>query len=608
MPSTPPPGACAERDVFPDDIPRPKQEGLVIYELLLRDFLSEHSFEALTDTLDYLERLGVTAIELMPVSEFDGDESWGYNPAFHLALDKYYGTPAEFKRFVDDAHCRGMAVILDVVYNHATGQSPLIRLYNQSATGSPAALPSADSPYANVTTRHPFNVFNDLNHDSPATRYWLDRANAYWIERYGIDGYRFDLSKGFTQRNTGTDVEAWGRYDQSRVDNLTRMADAIWNVDSTAHIILEHFADNPEEQVLVNYGRDEGKPGMMVWTKMVSTFNEATMGYHDNGKSNTAGAYTGQGGRGFSNTGSVAILEDHDEQRLMRKNLLFGNTGPNGYTVKDQATATQRMGTAAAFFFTLPGPKMVWQWGELGYGFPNDECLPEQDNCPGGRTSNRGLGWDYLETQASRDLYDTWSNLINLRTNHAVFTDFDTNVTLDTGRPNGTKRIVLRGDTMDAVVLGNFGTADQTIGAGLGGSGTWYDYFSGQTATASDLDAGVQLAPGEFRVYTSRDIGTATFTSTGDAISSTALTLGTPAPNPVAATSRLAFSLDRAGSARLDVFDTLGRLVTTVVDANLSAGPHEAFLDVSSLASGLYVLRLTTGDATLTSTFIRAGR
>ena len=70
------------------------------------------------DTLDYLDRLGVTAIELMPVNEFEGNLSWGYNPAFHIALDKYYGTQKAFKAFID-AHSRGIAVILDVVLNHA---------------------------------------------------------------------------------------------------------------------------------------------------------------------------------------------------------------------------------------------------------------------------------------------------------------------------------------------------------------------------------------------------------------------------------------------------------------------------------------------------------
>ncbi len=600
---------------------RPKQEELVIYELLIRDFLGEHSFDALTDTLDYLSDLGVTAIELMPVSEFDGNESWGYNPSFHLALDKYYGSPASFQRMVDEAHCRGMAVILDVVYNHATGQSPLIRLYNQSATGSPSAEPAANNPYANQRARHPFNVFNDLNHDSQATRNWLDRANAFWIERYNVDGYRFDLSKGFTQRQSG-DVGAWNRYDQSRVNNLTRMADKIWEVDAEAHIILEHIGGQDEETVLVNHGRDQGKPGMMVWSKSICSYNQATMGYANGPQCgwDLSGAYFGQGGRGFANTGPVAILEDHDEQRLMRKNSEYGNVGPNGYSVKDYATATQRMGAAGAFFFALPGPKMIWQWGELGYGAETDECLPEEDECPGGRTDNRGEGWDYLETQAGRDLYNTWSNLMQLRKAQSIFTDPNTSVRFNLNRADGGKWLHLvepvadGEDPLEAWVIGNFDTSEKVVSTNFactledGCTNLLYDYFSGETITYDQFFAGISLAPGTFRVYTDAFVGTATATSNETTLASATLTLGAPAPHPVRGMSRLTFSLDRAGSARLDVFDTLGRLVATVVDADLSAGPHEATLNASDLASGLYILRLTTDDATLTGTFVRAGR
>ena len=81
------------------------------------------------DTLNYLEELGINAIELMPVNEFEGNNSWGYNPSFHMALDKYYGTPEAFKALVDACHARGIAVILDVVYNHVFSQSPLAKLY-----------------------------------------------------------------------------------------------------------------------------------------------------------------------------------------------------------------------------------------------------------------------------------------------------------------------------------------------------------------------------------------------------------------------------------------------------------------------------------------------
>lgn len=113
----------------------PSRDNLVIYELLIRDFDLLHSFDAVKARLDYLQNLGINAIELLPVSEFDGNESWGYNPSFHMALDKYYGTTNAFKSLIDECHSRGIAVILDVVYNHASGQHPYFRLWNDSNGG-----------------------------------------------------------------------------------------------------------------------------------------------------------------------------------------------------------------------------------------------------------------------------------------------------------------------------------------------------------------------------------------------------------------------------------------------------------------------------------------
>ncbi len=84
----------------------PAQEDLIVYELLLRDFLGTHSYDDLIDTLSYLNRLGVNAIELMPVMEFEGNISWGYNPSYFFAVDKYYGTKNDFKRFTGRA-CSG---------------------------------------------------------------------------------------------------------------------------------------------------------------------------------------------------------------------------------------------------------------------------------------------------------------------------------------------------------------------------------------------------------------------------------------------------------------------------------------------------------------------
>ncbi|MDV7392354.1 hypothetical protein RZS08_13400, partial [Arthrospira platensis SPKY1] len=159
---------------------------------------------------------------------------------------------------------------LDIVHNHAFGQSPLVRLYWDDISKQP----SADSPWFNQTAKHPFNVGYDFNHESEATKYFTKRAIRYWIEEYHVDGYRFDLSKGFTQKQSSNN-DQMSAYDASRVAILKDYADHIWEIDPDFYIILEHFASNSEEKALSDNG-------MMLWGNNNYQFNEATMGYPSN--------------------------------------------------------------------------------------------------------------------------------------------------------------------------------------------------------------------------------------------------------------------------------------------------------------------------------------
>src|SRR6185295_14502836 len=118
---------------------RPDKRNLVIYELLLRDFIAAHDWKTLKDTLNYLKNLGVNAIEVMPFNEFEGNSSWGYNGFQYFAPDKYYGPKNTLKEFIDSAHKKGMAVIMDIVLNHTYGPSPLAQLYWDPQNNRPAA-------------------------------------------------------------------------------------------------------------------------------------------------------------------------------------------------------------------------------------------------------------------------------------------------------------------------------------------------------------------------------------------------------------------------------------------------------------------------------------
>ena len=567
---------------------RPDKENLVIYELLVRDFIADHSYATLIDTLDYLDRLGINTIELMPVNEFEGNESWGYNPSFHLALDKYYGDPQTFKKFVDEAHKRGIAVILDVVLNHAFGQSPLVRLWNEGNYGKP----TFDNPYLNVNATHPFNVGYDFNHESAATAYFRNRVAKYWIEEYNIDGFRFDLSKGFTQRNNPNDVGAWSDFDQSRIDIWKEYSDYIWSVNSETYVTLEHLSVNSEEKVLADHG-------MLLWGNMNGPYNEATMGYTS--KSNISGILSES--RSFQNKNLIGYMESHDEQWLMFKNISFGNSSGD-YNVRDLNTALGRQKLAGAFFFTLPGPKMMWQFGEVGYGYGNngEQCLNDSADCPGfapGRTAKKPIRWDYWNTKGTErvNLYKTWSAVINLRYNSSAFTDPDM---LTKSLDGKVKWIKIKDADTDVTIMGNFDVVEQTLDLSFVSTGTWYNFFEGSEFEIVDGNTSFTLAPGEFRIYTTKqfetpEMGIATSNDVDDLTGPESFRLYNNYPNPFNPSTTIKFDVAESAQVQLEVFDILGRKVASLVNERKAVGNYTVTFDASSLSSGVYFARFTAG-------------
>ena len=479
----------------------PAREDLVIYELLLRDFVEEGSFATLTDTLDYLDRLGVNAVELMPVANFGGNNSWGYNPNAHLALDKSYGTPRGFKQFVEAAHQRGIAVLMDVVYNHVTAQSPLSQLYG-SNTENPFLEPQpGEDP--NVDRGFCDDFFQELNHGSSFIKNYIDRANAYWIEEFNVDGFRFDLAKCVA--DDGVSIGAGG-YQQAVTEGWKDVADTVWGeVDPNTLMILEFFGSARVENELGGYAGVGATDGMMTWYNMNATYSQADMGYEENSDFSTS--YYGNRS-GYDQPSFIPYMESHDEQWLMRRKKAFGNER-DGYSTRDLKTALNRQKLAGAFFFTVPGPRMMWQFGELGYGWGENECLKESDACTAsdpGRTSPKPIRWEYRDPETSPDrvrLYKTWSALINLRQAHEVFRSAETEVEMQVGAGDRVRWIRLSHPTMDALVVGNFGLLQRNADVTFSQTGTWYNVFANREVNIQDATKTLPLRPGEFRVYTS---------------------------------------------------------------------------------------------------------
>lgn len=573
------------------DFERPHKEELVIYELLIRDFLENKNYSTLIDTLDYLENLGINAIELMPVNEFDGNLSWGYNPALHYALDKFYGTPQDFKRFVDEAHKRGIAVIVDLVLNHATGQNPLYRMYQHG-----------DNPYFNAVPKHAYNVFNDFNHQYSGTRHYTKRVVQYWIDEYKIDGFRWDLTKGFTQNCSDNDHGCTGSYQADRVEVLKKYADYQWEVDPEFIVIFEHLGGENEEKEWANYRVDEGK-GILLWGNMNHQYSEATMGY----TSNLYGVLS-ESRPSFQKRHLIGYMESHDEQWLMTKNIMFGNSSSNhDYDIKDWGTAFGRQKLAGAFFFTLPGPKMMWQFGELGYGYGEngEQCLRDAEYCPSiapGRTSEKPVRWDYYDDPDRIKIYKTWSALINLRRSSPAFTapekaDYKLSGTI--------KSIVLEHEDSDVVIIGNFGMNPTEAEINFPATGTWYDFFEGEAVEIDEASQSIPLNLGEFRIFTTRQFaapeeGLLTHTEQQLADLPKLFRLNQNYPNPFNPSTVISYQLPVQSQVKLQVFDITGRMVATLVEGPQAAGEHQIVFNAGNLASGMYITRLQAGGKVFT--------
>ena len=549
---------------------------LVIYEMLFRDFTTSQDIEGAMAQLDYIENLGVNAIELMPVQEFDGNLSWGYNPNHWFALDKYYGTREEYKDFIDECHARGIAVIIDVVYNHATGSHPWAKMWWDGANNCTAE----NNPWFNVVAKHEFNVYHDMNHENDMVKEHVKRSLEHLLTEYDVDGFRFDLTKGFTQNNTLGDVGAWGRYDQSRVDILKGYADHIWSVNENAVVIFEHLADYSEEKVLAEHG-------IKLWRNMNGTYRSAVSG----GSGDFSGSYEKNLYGGW-----VSYMESHDEERLcygagadassvtwgicgtltnwssditmaadgaffsakgvtfkaddmfkIRKvgewndafnygastkgyklplnteyKLTLGSGSqdmavpaagtydvyfslaaekvwlmeagkrpsdpsvtPGGGAAEDPLTvAMRRAGASAAFFLTVPGPKMIWQFGEIGY----DYSIDYND-----RTGEKPVVTDqYMAVPARKALYDTYAALLKFRRENPRFFDSDASFTWT---PSGNlKKITCTVDGKSFHVVGNFDKKNVSYTVP---SGTWTDYINGGTVSGN-----ITLKEGEFRLLT----------------------------------------------------------------------------------------------------------
>lgn len=464
-------------------------ENMVIYEMLLRDFTTSGSvgtgnLAQAIGKLDYLKTLGVNAVELMPVQEFDGNNSWGYNPCFFFAMDKAYGTDSQYKEFIDACHQRGMGVILDVVFNHATGNCPLAKLYWDSTNSRPAS----NNPYFNVSAPHPYSYYNDFNHESAVTRAYIKRNLKFLLNEYKLDGFRFDFTKGFTNQTSSESTA--GNYDASRVNILKDYYSAIHETNANAVMICEHFCDQTEEAAL-------GNAGIKCWRKLNNAYCQSAMGY----SSGSSFADLTTWGTSMPANSWVGFMESHDEERMAYKQTQWGYQSLK----TDFSERMKQLATNAAFFLTVSGPKMIWQFGELGYDYSINSSSDGTTVAESYRTDPKPARWDYYDVAQRKGLYTTYSKLMALRNaNPELFnqTAFKGWSVTESYWSQGRTISLEAADGKRLVVVGNFTESAVSLSVPFGKTGTWYDYMSGTSLSVSAATQSVSIPAHEFKIYT----------------------------------------------------------------------------------------------------------
>ena len=564
---------------------KPKKKDLVIYEALVRDFDSNRSYQDLINKIDYFKNLKVNAIQLMPVMEFEGNESWGYNTVFHMALDKRYGPPSKLKEFIDLCHQKGIAVILDVALNHVFGRSPLERMWmldtdNDGWANGTGYKTSAENPYINQDAMHSYSVGSDLNHfrepDNLTNAYSVATIK-HWIEEYKIDGFRWDLTKGFTQQcppnvSGGQDACTNG-YRSDRVAKLKWYADKQWEIDPNFLVIFEHLGNGgsyTEEVEWANYLRSGDTKGIMQWRKMTDPYADLLKGN-----------FADISGIADATDRFVGYAESHDEERVAYKAL-----NEAGQTQGNLAKVHQRLQAMGAVHLLVPGPKMIWHFGELGWNSSlwtcnNGVVSYSSPDCKLDTKPQPQWTGNWLTDTNRSAIYNSWAKMIDMKKTENVFENgtYAWNIG-NTGHP---RLDVWTSTTQTAAlsyvfVLTNFTDNTYNVVGGFPFTGTWANLMDNTTFNVSNVNMNISIELGGYRVFGNRALLN---NDTFDALDFVALS-----PNPASTYFTINTLVEK-----VQIYSITGQLVKSFSNASI----HDSF-SIEDLTKGVYIVKISDAN------------
>ncbi len=446
----------------------------VLYELHVGTFTPEGTFDAAIGQLDRLVDLGVSTIEIMPVSAFPGERNWGYDGVFPFATQESYGGPDGLARLVDAAHARNLGVVLDVVYNHFGPEGNVLPRFGPYLTDE-YATPWGGA--VNVSGRHSDSV----------RRYFVENA-AGWIRDFHFDGLRLDAVHAIVDPTARPFVE----------ELTAAVHDAADRHGRTVLVTIESSSNDPR---IVRSAADHGWGCDAVWdddvhhalrVALTGERHEYYAGY--TGAADVAEAfeqrfvYHGQSSVVFGRRhGADATDIDHRRFIVFSQNHdHVGNTPRGLRMLHDAGPDDQRLRLAAATILLSPFTPMLFMGEEYGERAPfpyfvdhGDPDLVEAVR-DGRRQEFSGVDWaggvadpaspdTYAEAvldpslvereQPHRELLELYTTLLRVRRQHPVLTDPDAEQTVDL---DGDLLVVTRtlGDATSALIL-NFGDEER---------------------------------------------------------------------------------------------------------------------------------------------------
>lgn len=443
-----------------DDKSLPPDHELVIYEMHVGDFSGGENdpyprgnYKHVVEKLDYLCELGINAIELMPVKEYPGDHSWGYNPRYFFATESSYGSTADLKHLIDECHGRGIRIIMDGIYNHSESESPLTQIdHDYWYHHQPRDPDNNWGPEFNYE-------FYDENFDTYPARKFIGDSVRFWISEYHLDGIRYDAARQIANydfmhwivneahKTAGSKPfynVAEHIPESPSITNVDGPMDGCWH-DSFYHCIVEHVCGDAFDLERLKEVIDCKRQGFLGATNVVN------------------------------------YLTNHDHQRLM---VELANR-----EIFDEA-AFKRIRLGVALLMTAVGVPLVWMGAEFADYHPLT-------------IESAKIDWNLLENGNNKSLFEYYKGLIGLRkSNHALYTD-----NIDFFHENPEAKVLAYTRWNDegsrVVVIANF--SDQFLAgyqvSNFPESGTWHEWTGDYDLEAGDGNLMLDLGEYEAKVF-----------------------------------------------------------------------------------------------------------